>query len=60
MLMSMSVKGHIAYVSPDIDLINDKDNALFFQEHFRMDNIPFLGIEKLSAMILVLHSEFFY
>jgi len=56
----MSVKGHIAYVSADIDLINDKDNALFFQEHFKMDNIPFFGIEKLSAMILILPSEFFY
>ena len=41
MLMSMSVKGYIAYVSPDIDLINDKDKCFVFSGTFQNGQYSF-------------------
>ena len=53
MLMSMLLKVHIAVFSPDTDLTNDRDDVLFFQEHFRMNNITFFRCVILSTMMLI-------
>jgi hypothetical protein len=44
-------KVHIAGFSPDTDLTNDRDDALFFQEHFRMNNITFFRSVILSTVM---------